>query len=277
MLRQAFILCVLVALAFFVFSHTQPRTLSVAFLDVGQGDSILIEGPTGVQVLIDGGADRAVLRELGRRLPFFDRSLDAVVATHPDQDHIGGLSDLFARYEVGTYVESGNSADTSAYRALERWVQTKNTARVSARAGARLLLGGGAYADILFPDRDVSNVESNTASIIMRVVYGDTAFMLTGDAPSAIERHVVSLYQGGLKSDVLKAGHHGSKTSSDEGFIQAVAPAYAVFSRGCDNRYGHPAAEIVGRFVDLGIPTLDTCAEGTIVFRSNGKALYLER
>ncbi len=269
---KVFMLLGLVVVNAVIYSIPTTHAFTVSFLDVGQGDAALIEGPTGVQVLVDGGASRGVLRELARELPLFDRSLDAVVATHPDADHVGGLVDVVARYDVGTYVESGNVSDTPAYQALERELSNENPARVSARAGTRLVLGGGAYADILFPDRDVSGVESNTASIIMRVVYGDTAFMLTGDSPASIEKYLVSKGTP-LTSDVLKAGHHGSKTSSDESFIKAVGPDYVVFSRGCDNRYGHPAVEIVERFKALSIPTLDTCTSGTIRFTSDGHSL----
>lgn len=267
----------LLVFAVLVYAFPTPSGLTVSFLNVGQGDAVLIQGPTGVQVLVDGGPSRAVLREVGHTLPFFDRSLDAVVATHPDQDHIGGLTDVLDRYRVGAYLESGNVSDTPAYGALERALQKENPARATARAGMRLLLGGGAYADVLFPDHDVSEVESNTASIILRVVYGDTEVMLTGDAPSTIERYVASLLPRNLASDILKAGHHGSKTSSSEEFVQAVDPKYVVYSRGCDNRYGHPAPETVTLFQKLNIPSLDTCKQGTVTFISDGKRITLRK
>lgn len=259
-----------------IFLSEPKQMLSVSFFDVGQGDAILIEAPSGVQVLIDGGADKSVLRELGEELSFFDRTIDAVVATHPDQDHIGGLSDVFERYQIDVFIESGAKNDTAASGALERAVQNENVPRVIARSGMKLSLGGGAYADILFPDRDVSSLESNSASIIMRVVYGDTEFMLTGDAPSSIEGVLVSQYGEMLESDVLKAGHHGSKTSSNPHFLQAVNPLYGVYSRGCENRFGHPAPEVVERFVSKGIHTFDTCEDGTVTFVSDGTVLSVQ-
>lgn len=257
----------------FIFSLIAPRELSVSFLDVGQGDAILITSPSGVTMLIDGGADKSVLRELGTHLSFFDRTIDVVVATHPDADHIGGLVDVLSRYHVGTFIESGVENDTSVTAALEQAVEREGAARILARHGTRLMLGAGSYADILYPNRDVSQIETNAGSIIMRVVYGDKEFMLTGDAPKAIEGLLVSRYGGALESNVLKAGHHGSKTSSNEYFVQAVAPQYVVYSRGCDNRYGHPAEEVVTLFQRLEIPSLDTCEEGTITFRTNGHTL----
>ena len=266
------ILLILGNLGVWIFAFPSHE-LRVSFLDIGQGDSILIQSPTGVDVLVDGGSDSAVLRELGKKLPFFDRSISAVIATHPDKDHIGGLSDVFDRYDIGTFIEPGIPNNTTAARALERAVDKEKAPRVLARRGMRLILGGGAYADILFPDRDVSNVETNTGSVNIRVVYGDTSFLLTGDSPQSIEKYLTMIYHSALESNVLKAGHHGSRTSSSEEFIRAVSPDYAIFSRGCDNSYGHPHKEVVELLAKLRIPTLDTCKDGTITFSSNGNTL----
>lgn len=250
------------------------QTLRVSFLDIGQGDSILIQGPTGVTMLVDGGPPGGgVLRELGKRMPFFDRSIDAVVETHPDADHISGLIDVLERYHVGEFIEPGIPNTTKASQNLVAEVARKHPQDILARRGMRLILGGGAYADILFPDRDLSKTETNTGSIVMHVVYGATSFYLNGDSPQMIEKYLVSLDGNALESTVLKAGHHGSKNSSAPEFVQAVAPEYGVFSRGCDNKYGHPAPVVVSLFKSLGIPTFDTCTQGTITFVSNGKTL----
>lgn len=267
------LLIALVVINVFIFSFPVPNGLSVSFLDVGQGDAIFIESPTGVQMLIDGGATRDVLREMGSRMPFFDRTLDMMIATHPDQDHIGGLVDVLGRYRTLHFMESGIVGDTSASRALGAALIEHDVPRVVARRGMRILLGGGAYADVLFPDRDVSNVETNTGSIIMRVVYGEHEFLLTGDSPKSIETYLALGYGSTLESDVLKAGHHGSKTSSDPGFVSAVAPTYAVVSAGKDNRYGHPHQEVLEIFMKRGMKVLSTAELGTITFRSNGKTL----
>ena len=266
-------LSVLCAAAVVIWAAPTPSGFAVSFLDVGQGDSILIESGN-VQMLIDGGADQSVLRELGKKMPFWDRRIDAVVATHPDKDHIGGLVDVIKRYKVGTFIESGVESDTPHAAALKKEVTKKNLDPVLARRGMRIELGSGGYADILFPDRDVPTIETNTGSIIMRVAYGGTSFMLTGDAPSSVEKYLVALNRGELDSDILKAGHHGSKTSSAETFISAVSPQAVVFSRGCDNTYGHPAKEVAERFQKLKIPALDTCENGTITFTSDGKTLH---
>ncbi|MES2014619.1 MAG: MBL fold metallo-hydrolase [Patescibacteria group bacterium] len=272
----------LLALLFFgtvlVWVLPAPHGLRVSFLNIGQGDSIFIEGPTGIQMLVDAGPpDRSVLRELGSVMPFFDRSIDVVVESHPDQDHIGGIPDVFNRYSVGTFLEPGIPNDTKATKAVVGAVQTSGVKDVFARRGMRLILGGGAYADILFPDRDVSKLETNTGSIVMHIVYGDTSFYLNGDSPQVIEKYLVALDGKKLQSTVLKAGHHGSKNSSAAEFVETVHPTYGVFSRGCNNRYGHPAPVVVQLFESLKIPTFDTCRDGRVTFISNGHTLSIQK
>jgi len=262
----------------FVWTIPVPHGLKVSFLNIGQGDSVFIEGPTGIQMLIDAGPpDKSVLRELGSVMPLFDRSIDAVVETHPDQDHLGGIPDVFERYQVGTFLEPRIPNDTKATKAVVLAVEKSGVKDIVARRGMRLILGGGAYADILFPDRDVPKIETNTGSIVMRVVYGDTSFLLNGDSPQVIEKYLVLTDGKKLQSTVLKAGHHGSKSSSASEFLKAVNPEYGVYSRGCDNKYGHPSPTVVQLFASLKISTFDTCIEGRITFVSNGENLTIQK
>ena len=263
-----FLVAIFAGLTVFIFIALVPRApvLQVSFLDVGQGDAILIEGPTGVNVLVDGGRDRSVLRELPKQLGFFDRSIDVVVATHPDADHISGLSDVLERYRVSYVIDPGITTDTSNFLRLESAIDAEHVERVLARSGQRLLLGGGAYADILYPDKDVSKGDTNDGSIIMGVVYGTTEFLLTGDAPSFVEDRL----RGALRSDVLKAGHHGSRTSTSATFLASVQPEVVIISAGKDNTYGHPHQDVLDRIATAGARVLSTIEEGTIEFESNG-------
>lgn len=258
-----------------VLAHAKPHMLSVSFLDVGQGDAILIESPTGVQVLIDGGRDRSVLRELPKVVGVFDRSIDVVIESHPDADHIGGLPYVFDRYRIATYLGPAIPAQTPAANALAVAVaKEKGIEVLVAERGQRLALGGGAYLDVLFPDRSVAGVERNTGSVVVRVVYGDTSFVLSGDAPDEIENWLVALDaanpEAELDSDVLKAGHHGSNTSTSADWLSAVTPAFLVVSAGKDNSYGHPHQEVLERASAAGVQVLQTAQVGTIRFLSDG-------
>lgn len=244
--------------------------LAVAFLDVGQGDAIFIETPKGRQVLIDGGKNRAVLSGLAAVMGFQDRTIDVVVATHPDLDHIGGLPYVFDRYAVGMVLEPGVLDDGADYDAFLGAVEAEGLEAVLVHSGMRMMLEEGIELAFLFPEGDASEMEANSASVVVRLTYGDTAFLLTGDAPSSIERYLVARYGIALESDVLKLGHHGSKTSTSDEFVRAVAPDYAVVSAGCGNSYGHPHEEVLTRLADAQVTVYDTCSEGRVMFRSNG-------
>ena len=249
--------------------------LTVSFLDVGQGDAIFIQTPGGRQVLIDGGNGVSTLRQLSQQIPWYDKTIDVVIGTHPDQDHIGGLIEVLRRYRVSLIVKS-SVLDTEGtdFKAFEKAVTQEEGAEVLEAARGKIIdVGNGAHLEILFPDRNLSSVETNTGSIVVRLVYGETAFMLTGDAPIEIEKYLVSLDLTKLKSNVLKAGHHGSKTSSSPSFLGYVNPEYGIYSRGCENSYGHPAQETIDTFARFGVPTLDTCKEGTITFVSDGQTV----
>ncbi|MDO8521743.1 MAG: MBL fold metallo-hydrolase [bacterium] len=264
-----FTLCIWYA----VIQESRNGLLTVSFLNIGQGDSIFIDTPSGRQVIIDGGASGVVLRELSKVIPWYDRTIDIVIPTHPDADHIGGLIDVLARYEVGTIIHSDVEGDTATAKALVAGMAREGAQQIIAHRGQIVDLGGGAYLEILAPDRSVRNVETNTGCVVTRLVYGKTSFMLSCDAPREIEDYLVRLDAGDLHSDVLKAGHHGSKNSSSELFLGYVNPTYGVFSRGCNNKYGHPAPEVTALFERFEISTSDTCKDGTVTFVSDGQTI----
>lgn len=266
---------ILVNVAIGVYAFRAPaHSLSVSFMDVGQGDAILITGPTGMQVLIDGGPDKSVVRELPKRMGPLDRHIDLMVETHPDKDHIAGLPEVLRLYDVDSFMSPGLNADTNVYAQLvDSLSREPGVVAYVARAGMRIHLGEGAYADVLYPNKDVSKLQAtNDASIALHVVYGDTSFLVTGDMPATIEEELVrTLPQSDLTSDVLKAGHHGSKYSTSATFLEAVAPRTVVISAGAKNTYGHPAPEVLARVKDAGATLYSTIESGTITFVSDGK------
>ncbi len=256
-----------------VWAEDRDGLLTVAFLDIGQGDSIFIEAPNGNQVLIDGGPGRQVLRELGRFMPPYDHSLDLVIATHPDADHIGGLIDVFERFQVTGFMDPGRQSDTLTYARLEELVVAEGAERLLARRGMRLQLAENIFMDVLFPDRELPGKDTNDSSIVLKLSDGDNTFLLTGDASQAVENYVLSLEGTGLQADVLKAGHHGSKTSSGRAFVATVKPEHAVISVGGDNRYGHPHEEALANLQEFAGAVWRTDEHGRIIFKSDGSTL----
>jgi competence protein ComEC len=253
---------------------TTDQNLTVTFLNIGQGDAILIETPEGVQMLIDGGPDGTILRELASTLPWFDRTIDIVVGTHPDKDHIGGLVDVLQKYAVREIITTENTGETTTAKAYREALTQEGAIVSMARAGQIYRLGSSTTVTIFSPASDPSMLETNTASIVAQVQYGDVEFMLTGDAPSSIENYLVGTYGDQLESEVLKLGHHGSKTSSSEEFLAAVKPQYAVVSSGKDNTYGHPAEETVDRVTAQNIPIVNTAEVGRVTFETDGKTVW---
>lgn len=254
--------------------------LEVTFLDVGQGDAILIESPTGRQVLIDGGKGNSVLGSLNRVMGFFDRDIDMVVATHPDADHIGGLVDVLKRYRIHTIVMTENESDSPLFSAFKKAIHDESAQIIFARTGEVFDLGSGASGSttltILFPDHDPSELESNVSSIVSRLTYGASEYLFTGDSPQAIEEYLVGLFGTGLVSDVLKIGHHGSRTSSSEVFLMAVQPTYGIISAGRDNSYGHPHTEVTELLTAKGIIQKNTADEGSIRSLSDGQTVWFK-
>ncbi len=283
---REFILASLFLANIFVWTSVQARQpsnlLHVYFLDIGQGDSIFIDSPSHGRILVDGGPNSKVLSELGKILPFGDRRIDVVIESHPDADHIGGLVDVLNEYSVGLFLEPGVESPNKIDNAIHQIVQEKNIPDILARRGMKINLGDGAELEILFPNQDVSNWETNDASIVAKLIYGDESFLLTGDSTKKAEYLLLALNPDELKSNVLKAGHHGSHTSSSLPYVEAVSPEYAVISAGAKNTYGHPHQDVLDIFNKLNIKIVSTESVrnlkglGTIEFETDGETLEIK-
>lgn len=271
------VLPVLILLAvanFFIWSAGSTQgDLTVTFLDVGQGDAILIETPDAYQVLVDGGPDTSILRELGDTLSFFDRSIDMIIPTHPDKDHIGGFPEVLARYEVGHVLSSAAVSESQVYEAYAEGVSNEYAIIFPAKSGQVIELGKSVTLTVIYPDTSAISRSPNDASTVMRLDYGDTSMLLTGDIGESVESYILS--SPGMAElvdvDVLKAAHHGSRTSSSLPFISAASPELVVIQAGENNSYGHPHADVLEIFSLFTDDVRCTCEEGRIVLRSDGK------
>ncbi len=273
--NKAIILFILIFLNIISFYYVfgVKNVLKVVFLDVGQGDAIFIQSPTGNQLLIDSGNGGTILPKLGSVLPFFDRSLDAVLATHPDQDHIGGFPDILKFYKVDNFFQNGAVYGTATAQEVMKDVGAKNIKNETLCRGEILDLGGGASLEILWPltcDSAKKSSDTNSDSIVAKLVYGDDSVLLTGDAPQKTEKALISLDPFSLKSTILKVGHHGSKNSSSEDFLRAVSSTDAVISVALKNSYGHPSIVVTDELKNLGENILQTSLLGNVLFYSDG-------
>ncbi len=255
---------ILMIFLFFSYGSTIPR---VVFLDVGQGDSALIQAPSGQIVLIDGGPDNKVLRGLGNNLPFYRRRIDFLIISHYHDDHIAGLIEIIKRYRVGALIYSGKEADSPLMFEL---LKTASQYKVVLRPldnQMSLSFDQDCRLDLLNPD--ILNIkEDPNNSLVSRLECGGRSFLFAGDNGSAAEK--ILLASGWpLKADIFKASHHGSNTSNSEAFLEEVSPRLVIVSVGKDNRFGHPGALFLERIGRLGIPCKRTDIEGNVRFSSN--------
>ncbi len=244
--------------------------LEVHYIDVGQGDSTLIKTPDSRYILIDGGdnhkGDTVVdyLKKTGVQ------ELDAVIATHPDADHIGGLDTVINAIPVKSVYAPKVSHTTQTYKDFLLAVKNRNLKIKSAKGGLELP-SDGLKASFIAPVGEYGK-DLNAWSAVLRVTYKDTTFLFTGDAESKSEADMLSSGSF-LKADVLKVGHHGSDTSTSMEFLNAVKPRYAVISAGKDNKYGHPKQTILNRLKKANAAVYRTDKQGTIIATSDGASI----
>ncbi len=264
---------ILLVLAFSVWRSLPDGRLHVVFLDVGQGDAIFIQTPSGKQVLVDGGpSETAVLSQLGRQMPFWDRTLDVVVLTHPDSDHVTGLVPVLERYQVDTVIFRDQEHASDVY---EYWLQllgAEGATVYQGEAGLHLRLDEGLEMVVLHPGAELLE-DANNNSVVTRLIYGQVTVLLPGDIEAQVEQQLVA--EGAtLVSTVLKAAHHGSCSSTTEEFLQAVDPEVVVISVGAENRFGHPCAEVLERLD--GFPAYRTDEQGAIEVITDGIQVWVE-
>lgn len=249
---------------------SEHKGLKVSALNIGQGDSILIESPSGVTMLIDGGPDDSLLSRLNEESGFLKKRINFLMVSNPDKDHIAGFISLLERYTVDSVILPGTISGTETYQAFLKEVQKKGPKIFLARRGERIDFGDGVYMDILFPDRSPYLFDTNTGSIITKLYYGKTSVLFTGDAPGEVEEYVTLIDKDLIKSDVLKVAHHGSKNSSFLVFLEKVNPEYALISNGAKNKYGHPHKQALDNLSKVNAKILRTDLLGTVRLFSDG-------
>ncbi len=259
---------------------SKTRFLEVNFFDVGQGDAIFIESPRRHQILIDGGPGSAILEKLGKEMPFWDRTIDLVILTHPERDHLAGLLEVLKRYKVENILWTGVVRDTQEFKEWEKAIEEEKTNVRIAQSGQRItILSEKLYLEILYPFENLTGQElknSNNTSIVSRVVFNENSFLFTGDIQKSAEKELTENGKE-LNSDILKVSHHGSKNSNTKEFIEKVLPEIAVISVGKGNSYGHPHQEVLDILESYGIRVLRTDQQGDIKIISDGKILKIKK
>ena len=269
MLSHIICLAILILVGFQLFSICNPK-LKVFVLNVGQGDSILIQTPEYKNILIDAGEGGQVIDELGGKINFFDKTIDLFILTHPHIDHFGGFLDVIQKYRIKQILMTGVFCDDPAYVDLLAKIKEQNIPVIFPKNDEDIQIDKDTYLDVIYPFSGQSLIGQksknlNNSSIVTRLVKadGESLILLPGDAEQGLEREILLSGQY-LNSKILKLGHHGSRTATSGGFLSAVDPHIAVISAGKDNKFGHPHAETLEKIKNLEVH--QTMLEGTVEF-----------
>lgn len=255
--------------------------LYVSFLDVGQGDAILIQTPGHQNILIDGGPDpQKINLELSKKLPFWDRTIDLMVSTQPQADHVTGLVEVLRRYKVKQVLEPGVPYYSSIFHEWLNLMKDEKIKHNIAIAGQEIDLGDNIKIEVLNPPSELFQGTSHDVDnngVVLKLTWGKVSFLFTADIRDEAEFELVS-QRASLTSTVLKVAHHGSKTSTSSQFLAVVDPEVAVISVGADNSFGHPSSEVVERLISrLGVENVyRTDRNGTIEFITDGERLWVK-
>jgi len=268
------IVAIFISIPVFWYLYNPTPQLEVDFLDVGQGDAILIKTPFEQNILIDGGPDNTVIKRLSEELPWWDRQIDLMVLTHPHDDHVSGLIEVIKRYKVVRILYTGVVHNSPNYLAWLELLRDRKIPLTIIDRQQTINFGQDCELEILYPQENVLNqtVQNlNNTSIVAKLIYGQTSFLLTGDAEVEVEHLLVETQHfASLQADVLKAGHHGSDTSSSAEFLEAVKAGMAIIQAGADNDFGHPSRRVIKRFERIGAQIFRNDEDGTIKLISDG-------
>lgn len=243
----------LLILVLFQFFGIQGKKISVSFLDVGQGDAVLIQTEEFKNILIDAGPDGKVVEELSKKLGFFNQKIDLFILTHPDLDHVGGILDIMQKYPIERVMLTGVVSSNQIYNGFLQKLKDGHISIIYPQNNRDLQIGKNTYLDILYPftgssliGKEAKNVNDTSIAFVLRDLNGASQMLLTGDAEEGEERELLLSGQA-FTAPIFKLGHHGSKTANTENFLSATRPETIIISAGKDNKFGHPHEETLSR------------------------------
>lgn len=278
----------LLVLSSIIWQSSQSSELKIYFFDIGQGDGMLIRTPTHENIIVDGGPDNSFLAKVGQTLPFYDRTIDLMVLTHPHADHLTGLIPVLERYEVKKVLTSGVIYQSSVYDQWLKLVQAEQAEVIYARAGQKLIFGQVEFL-VMDPLKNYQNQiimekggewlasdngdNLNNTSVVIKMVYQKNSALLAGDLEIVGEAGLLASAQE-VKADLLKVGHHGSDTATSEKFLAKVSPKYAVIQVGQENKFGLPDLRVINLLFRSGVNIFRNDQLGDIIFTFDGQEIF---
>ena len=268
------IVFVLISIPVFLLAYSVPGNLEVDFLDVGQGDAILIKVPSGQNILIDGGPNSEVISCLSEELSWWDRTIDLMILSHPHDDHVSGLIEVIRRYEVKKIIYTGVPHNSPSFLTWLNLIKEKKIPMIIVDREQKINLGPDCFLEFLYPNKAIFGRQAdnlNNTSIINKLTYKNNKFLFMGDAEMELEEILLN-GDFDLSANILKIGHHGSDTSSSEEFLRAVKPEFAIIEVGEDNKFSHPSLRVLKRLERMNIKAYRTELDGTIRIISDGNS-----
>ncbi|MFA6304291.1 MAG: ComEC/Rec2 family competence protein [Patescibacteria group bacterium] len=278
------------SLSVIAWQASSDNDLKVYFFNIGQGDGILIRTPDRQNIVIDGGPDNSFITKLGATLPFYDRTIDLMILTHPHADHVTGLITVLERYQVKQVLSAGVIYQSAPYYGWLKLIQEKNIPIVFAQAGQEFIFGE-VDLKVIYPWQNFANKEIvekgdeaatsgsidnlNNTSVVLKMVYRQNCVIFTGDLEIPGEELILKSKQN-ITADILKVGHHGSDTATSEKFLAQVNPKYAVIQVGQDNKFGLPDLRVIKRLAKKQIKIYRTDQNNDVLFRLTGQSITVD-
>lgn len=284
------LLTTLLVLSSIVWQTGQTTELKIYFFDIGQGDGMLIRTPTHENIVIDGGPDNSFLAKLGQALPFYDRTIDLMVLTHPHADHLTGLIPVLERYQVKRVLATGVIYQSSVYDKWQKLVEQEHAEVIYARAGQNFIFGQVKFS-VIAPLKNYhgqtiteqggewrasdNGDNLNNISVVIKMIYQQNSALFAGDLEIGGEDVLLKSGQD-LKANLLKVGHHGSDTATGQKFLAKVSPKYAIIQVGQDNKFGLPDLRVINRLTRQGVKIFRNDQQGDVTFTFNGQEIIMD-
>lgn len=273
-MRKLMLVFVVISLLIFpktIVNSEEQSVMNVHFIDVGQGDSILIQTPTKKTILIDGGSPKAGKEVVSYLEKSHIKKVDVLIATHPDIDHIGGLSDVMKSIKIGEIIDSGKFYTTKTYLKYRNQIKQAKIPITIAKKDQNINIDPSLNIKVLNTYEHRKN--NNQSSIVLKITYGEISFLFMADVEKEQEKELQEEYN--LKADIVKVAHHGSQTSSSLEFLQEVNPKIALITYGKQNKYGHPVQRVIQNLNKINATIYSTAVFGDIIVRTDGQRFFI--
>lgn len=271
-----FIITTILILNFYYFYEKNDKLLNLIFINVGQGDAILIKSPSGKNILIDGGPDSDLTEKISKFIAYRNNKIDLIIITHPHRDHYYGLISVIKKYKTKKIIYSGVDVNLADYKYMKKIISDNSLELIGPKTGEKYEIDENVFFQIIYMPKTKTLENLNDASVSIKLTYKNFDAIFNGDASCEIE-NIILRDNTNLKSEIFKASHHASKYSNCDNLLSAIKPELTVIQSGVDNKFGHPHQEAINRILKSGSKILRNDELGDIIIKSDGQTYGIEQ